>query len=81
MLALTRKSGESIMIGDNIVVTVVDVKGDNVRLAIEAPKEVKIYRAEVYQQIVAENRQASIAASTGLAALQKIPVKPKETNL
>lgn len=59
MLALTRKVGERIVIGDNIVVTVVDVKGDNVRLALEAPKNIKIYRGEIYDAIVAENKQAA----------------------
>jgi carbon storage regulator len=78
MLALTRKSGESIIIGDNIVVTVVEVKGDSVRLAIEAPKEVKIYRREIYQQIVAENVQASVAGAAGLELLAKLPIQRKE---
>ena len=59
MLALTRKPGERIVIGDNIVVTVVDIKGDNIRLAIEAPREIKIYRGEIYDAIAAENRQAA----------------------
>ncbi|MDF2876225.1 MAG: csrA, partial [Sporomusa sp.] len=53
MLALTRKIGERIIVGDNIVFTVVDIKGDSVRLAIEAPKEIKIYRGEIYEAIIA----------------------------
>ena len=53
MLALTRKKGERIVIGDNIILTVVDIKGDNIRLAIDAPKDVKIYRGEIYDAIVA----------------------------
>ncbi len=60
MLALTRKVGERIVIGDSIVVTVVSIKGDNIRLAIEAPKEVKIYRGEIFDAIVAENQQAAV---------------------
>lgn len=64
MLALTRKIGERIVISDNIILTVVDIKGDNVRLAIEAPKAVKIYRGELYDAIVAENKQASVASPT-----------------
>ena len=47
MLVLTRKIGEKIFIGDNIHLTVVDVKGDNVRIAVEAPREVKVYRGEI----------------------------------
>lgn len=59
MLALTRKIGERIIIADNIILTVVDIKGDNVRLALEAPKEVKIFRGEIYDSIVAENKEAA----------------------
>lgn len=59
MLALTRKAGERIVIGDNIVVTVVNVKGDNIRITIEAPKEIKIYRGEIFDAIAAENKQAA----------------------
>lgn len=60
MLALTRKIGERIVIADDIILTVVDIKGDNVRLAIEAPKQVKIFRGEIYDSIVAENKQAAV---------------------
>ncbi len=59
MLALTRKVGERIVIDDNIVVTVISIKGDSIRLAIEAPKEIKIYRGEIFDAIVAENKQAA----------------------
>lgn len=65
MLALTRKSGEQIIIGDNIVITVVDVKGDSVRLSFDAPRDVKIYRGELYQAIVAENKQAASPLPAG----------------
>jgi carbon storage regulator len=60
MLALTRKVGERIVIGDNIVVTVVSIKGDNIRMTIEAPKEIKIYRGEIFDAIAAENRLAAV---------------------
>lgn len=60
MLALTRKAGERVVIGDNIVVTVVHVKGDSVRLNFEAPKDIKIYRGEIFDAIAAENKQAAI---------------------
>lgn len=59
MLALTRKIGERVVIADNIVLTVVDIKGDSIRLAIDAPKEIKIYRGEIYDAIVNENRQSA----------------------
>ena len=56
MLALTRKCGERIVIGDDITITVVDIKGDSIRVSIDAPKHVKIYRGELYDAIVDENR-------------------------
>jgi carbon storage regulator len=55
MLVLSRQRDESIIIGDNIVITVVDIRGDKVRLGIEAPKEVSVHRQEVYEAIQREN--------------------------
>jgi len=51
MLVLSRKTNESIVIGENIVVTVVDIRGDKVRLGIQAPREVSVHRREVYDHI------------------------------
>ena len=78
MLALTRKAGERIVIGDHIVITVVDVKGDSVRLAIDAPQEIKIYRGEIYDSIVSENKKAAapINADT-LAVLKGFKIEKK----
>jgi carbon storage regulator len=59
MLVLSRQRDESIIIGDNIVITVVDVRGDKVRLGIEAPREVSVHRREIYEAIQRENKQAS----------------------
>ena len=59
MLVLSRQRDESIIIGDNIVVTIVDVRGDKVRLGIEAPREVSVHRREVYEAIQRENRGAA----------------------
>ena len=58
MLALSRKQNEAIVIGNNIEITVLEVRGDQVKLGIAAPKEVPIYRKEVYAQIQKENEQA-----------------------
>lgn len=63
MLVLTRRPYQQIMIGDDIVVNVVDVNGENVRIAIEAPKDVKIFRGEIYKAILEENRKAADAAA------------------
>ena len=59
MLVLSRQRDESIIIGDNVVVTVVDVRGDKVKLGIEAPIEVSVHRREVYEAIRRENQQAA----------------------
>jgi carbon storage regulator len=59
MLVLSRQRDESIIIGDNIVVTIVDVRGDKVRLGIDAPREVSVHRREIYEAIQRENRQAA----------------------
>ncbi len=72
MLVLTRKVGERLVIGDNIVVTVVEVKGENIKLALEAPQEIKIYRGELYDAIVAENRLAAEHSNCELADLKNI---------
>ena len=59
MLVLSRHRDESIMIGDDVVVTIVDIRGDKVRLGIEAPQHVPVHRQEVYEAIQRENRKAS----------------------
>ncbi len=59
MLVLSRKLDESIIIGDDIVITVVDVKGEQVKIGISAPKNVSIHRKEVYEAIQEENRAAA----------------------
>jgi carbon storage regulator len=59
MLVLSRQRDESIMIGDNIVITVVDVRGDKVRLGIEAPTEIPVHRHEVYEAIQRDNNRAT----------------------
>lgn len=62
MLVLSRQRDETIMIGDNVEITVVDVRGDKVRLGIAAPPKVQVHRKEVYDAIKAENANASSAA-------------------
>ncbi len=61
MLVLSRKKNESIIIGDNIVITVVEVRGDKVRLGIQAPREVPIHRSEVYDAIQAESANVELS--------------------
>jgi len=59
MLVLSRQRDESIIIGDNIVVTIVDIRGDKVRLGINAPTEIPVHRQEVYEAIQRENLKAA----------------------
>lgn len=61
MLILTRKPGESLYIGDNIKVTIVELKGNQIRVGIDAPSDLRIYREEIYVQILEENRKAAEA--------------------
>lgn len=61
MLALARKVNESIMIGNDIEITVLEIKGDQIKLGVKAPKSVPIYRKELYLQIQEENKQAGSA--------------------
>ena len=58
MLALTRKKGESLIVNNNIEITVLEIRGDQVKIGINAPKDVPIYRKEVYLQIQEENKAA-----------------------
>ena len=59
MLVLSRQKDQTIMIGDNIEITVVDIRGDKVRLGITAPSEIPVHRKEVYDAIQEENREAA----------------------
>jgi carbon storage regulator len=70
MLALSRKRGESLVIQNNIEITILEIKGDQVKIGITAPKEVPIYRKEVYLQIQEANAEA--AHADGIAALKKL---------
>ncbi len=70
MLALSRKKGEAIVVNNNVEITILEVKGDQVKIGISAPKDVPIYRKEVYMQIQQANQEA--ASAEGLAALKDL---------
>ena len=72
MLALSRKKNEAIIVNNNIEITILEVKGDQVKIGVTAPKEVPIYRKEVYTQIQEANQDA--ASAEGLAALKDLMV-------
>ncbi len=71
MLVLTRKAGESIVIGNQVRITVLELQGRQIRLGIEAPTEIPVHRGEVYERIKEENEQAALAGADELKALSK----------
>lgn len=71
MLVLTRRPGESIVIGHDIVLTVVEIKGGQVRLGIQAPRSVDVHRQEVYDQVLRENISAVATAKKTKRALSR----------
>jgi carbon storage regulator len=72
MLVLSRQRDETIIIGDDIEITVVDIRGDKVRLGVSAPKSISVHRKEVYDAIRRENREAAQVKPEDLSALGKI---------
>ena len=78
MLVLSRQRDETIMIGDDIEVTVVDIRGDKVRLGITAPREISVHRKEVYDAIRRENRAAAQVKPEDLSGLGKTPPKQQQ---
>lgn len=73
MLVLSRRPNESIMIGADIVVTILDVRGDQVRVGIDAPREVRVHREEVVRQLEAENAQAAGSADRARRLVARMP--------
>lgn len=63
MLVLSRRPGQSIVVGNQVVVTVLEVRGDQVRIGVDAPREVQVHREEVFRQLEAENAQAAGSAA------------------
>lgn len=81
MLALTRRVGESIIIGNDIEITIVEVKGDQVRIGINAPKSVKILRKEIFEEIQAENKKAAnVAINLGKTRVKELESIMKKLN-
>ncbi len=72
MLVLTRRPGESVMIGDDVVVTVLDVRGDVVRVGIKAPRSVQVHREEVYRELQKVNREAASPSDDAVEALTRL---------
>lgn len=77
MLVLTRRANQSIMIGHEIVVTVLEVRGDQVRLGIKAPRSIDVHREEIFAQLQQANRDAAQAPKQALESLEGFP-KPAD---
>ena len=78
MLVLTRKRNQSIMVNDNIELTIIDIQGDQVRVGINAPKDVKVFRKEVYVEMTEENKKASNVQLDALSMLKNAILKQKK---
>lgn len=77
MLVLTRRLGESIVIGNDVVVTVLEVRGDQVRIGIDAPRSVQVHREEVYRAVERENAAAVASAAQARKLLSDRPPPPR----
>jgi carbon storage regulator len=78
MLVLTRRPGESVMVGEDVVITVLEVRGEVIRLGIKAPRSIQVHREEVFRELQAANRAAASPADTAvqeLAHLLRVPDK------
>jgi carbon storage regulator len=72
VLVLTRHPGESVMVGDDVVITVLEVRGDVVRVGIEAPRSIRVHREEVYRELQRANREAASPPDTAVEALSRL---------
>jgi carbon storage regulator len=78
MLVLTRRAGESVMIGDNVTITVLEARGDVIRLGIQAPRDVQVHREEIYRELQAANREAASPTEDAVQAVTKMLRSPEE---
>ncbi len=72
MLVLTRRAGESVMIGDDVVITVLEARGDVIRLGIQAPRDVQVHREEVYRELQEANRAAASPTDAAVDAIARL---------
>ena len=78
MLVLTRRAGESVVIGDDIVITVLEARGDVIRLGINAPRDVQVHREDVYKELKAANRAAASPTDDAVRAITEMLNPPQD---
>lgn len=76
MLVLTRRAGESVMIGNDVVITVLEARGDVIRLGIQAPRDVQVHREEVYRELQTANLAAASPADDAVEAVTRLVQPP-----
>lgn len=81
MLVLSRKPGEALRVGDDVEITIVEVKGDMVRIGIDAPRNVQVWRKELWDAIVEENKKAAAEAMAAAALAPAIPTVKKPAKI
>jgi carbon storage regulator len=79
MLVLTRRAGESVMIGDDVIITVLEARGDVIRLGIQAPRDVQVHREEVYRELRDANREAASPTEDEVEAVSRLLQSPEES--
>ncbi len=79
MLVLTRRSGESVMIGNDVIITVLEARGDVIRLGIQAPRDVQVHREEVYRELQSANREAASPTDDAVQAVARM-IRPPGTS-
>jgi len=72
MLVLTRRAGESVIIGDDVVITVLEARGDVIRIGIQAPRDVQVHREEVYKELQQANREAASPTEDAVEAVNRM---------
>ena len=77
MLVLTRRAGESVMIGNDVVITVLEARGDVIRLGIQAPRDVQVHREEVFRELQSANREAASPTDDAVRAVTEMLQTPE----
>jgi carbon storage regulator len=80
MLVLTRRAGESVMIGNDVTITVLEARGDVVRLGIQAPRDVQVHREEVFRELRAANHEAASPTDDAVRALTELLQPPPDSS-